>query len=297
MICLNPGVPAINTTHLFWNCFGDSKTQELAYDFTVKNNLAAEIIEFLIYNSFDEIDLSPFIHGPKLLPVGPLLTHHHSAHPAGHFWPVDSTCMDWLDQQQARSVIYVAFGSLTVLSQHQFEELALGLELTRRPFLWAVRPDLTASSTDACNRAFRDIASTRGKMVRWSPQQKVLAHPSVACFISHCGWNSTMEGVRNGIPFLCWPYFADQFLNESYICDVWRVGLRLTLDERGMISRQQITAKLEELLGNPELTFRALSLKEMITKRISKGGSSYENLGTFAEAMKETRLGSRDPTP
>ncbi|KAK1352353.1 hypothetical protein POM88_053292 [Heracleum sosnowskyi] len=74
-------------------------------------------------------------------------------------------------------------------------------------------------------------------MVSWTPQVKVLRHPSIACFLSHCGWNSTSEGVSNGVPFLCWPYFADQFLNQTYICDVWKVGLRCDKDETGIVSK------------------------------------------------------------
>ncbi|PRQ53398.1 putative hexosyltransferase [Rosa chinensis] len=57
-------------------------------------------------------------------------------------------------------------------------------------------------------------------MVGWAPQQKVLVHPSIACFLSHCGRNSILEGLSNGVSFLCWPYFVDQFLNKSYVCDI-----------------------------------------------------------------------------
>ena len=76
-----------------------------------------------------------------------------------------------------------------------------------------------------------------GTVVSWCPQQKVLAHRAVACFVSHCGWNSTMEGVRNGMPFLCWPYFADQFVDRNYITDVWRTGLAASPDAGGVVTK------------------------------------------------------------
>ncbi|KAJ0042059.1 hypothetical protein Pint_19026 [Pistacia integerrima] len=101
----------------------------------------------------------------------------------------------------------------------------VGLELSNRPFLWVVRPNITIDMNDAFPVGFLDRFATRGRIVSWAPQQKVLEHPSIACFMSHCGWNSTMEGVSNGIPFLGWPYFADQFHNENFIWNVWRVGL------------------------------------------------------------------------
>ena len=287
MISLSPGMPTINTAHLVWNCIGDSKTREIMYNFIVKNNQATEIAEFIICNSFYEIELPVFAYAPKILPVGPLLTGQRFGKPAGHFWSEDTTCMVWLDEQPASSVIYVAFGSFTIFNRRQFQELALGLELSGRPFLWVVRPDLTDVSHDPYPHGFRNRIATRGRMVGWSPQQKVLAHPSIACFISHCGWNSTIEGVRNGVPFLCWPYFADQFLNESYICDVWRTGLRMSPDESGIITRDQIKSKVEELLGIKEFGVRASILKEMARKSINKGGSSFDNFNSFVHAMRE----------
>ncbi|KAG6509705.1 hypothetical protein ZIOFF_027710 [Zingiber officinale] len=195
-------------------------------------------------------------------------------------------CLSWLDEQQPGSVVYVAFGSFTIFDRLQFQEFALGLEATGRPFLWVVRPDLISDSADAYPDGFKERVGERGRVVAWAPQQKVLAHPSVACFVSHCGWNSTMEGVRNGKLFLCWPYFGDQFLNQSYICDDWKVGLRMTPDESGIVKREQVKSKVEELLSNEEMRARASMLKENAQQNINEGGASLENLKTFMDAFK-----------
>ncbi|KAJ0973907.1 hypothetical protein J5N97_015872 [Dioscorea zingiberensis] len=125
-----------------------------------------------------------------------------------------------------------------------------------------------------------------GMVVEWSPQQEVLAHPAVSCFMSHCGWNSTMEGVSNGVPFLCWPCFGDQHLNQTYICDVWKIGLKMNPDENNMITKEQIKDKVEELLDDGEMKKRALAMKEIAFKGIEKGGSSFENFNTFISAMQ-----------
>ena len=99
--------------------------------------------------------------------------------------------MSWLDQQPHGSVLYVAFGSFTHFDQNQFNELALGLDLTNRPFLWVVRQDN--------KRVYpNEFLGSKGKIVGWAPQQKVLNHPAIACFLTHCGWNSTMEGLSKG---------------------------------------------------------------------------------------------------
>ncbi|XVF08997.1 hypothetical protein REPUB_Repub07fG0052200 [Reevesia pubescens] len=118
-----------------------------------------------------------------------------------------------------------------MLRPQQLDELALGLELSGHPFLWVVRSNLTKGSSTKFLEGFANRTADRGKIVEWAPQEEVLAHPSVACFVSHCGWNSTMEGLSMGLPFLCWPCFADQFQNRNYICDVWRIGLPLIHNE------------------------------------------------------------------
>ena len=170
--------------------------------------------------------------------------------------------------------------------QSPVPKLALGHELCNRPFLWVVRPDITTGANDAYPEGFQERVSTRGLMVGWAPQQKVLSHPSVACFLSHWGWNSVLEGVSNGVPFLCWPYFADQIFNQGYICDVWRVGLGLNPDERGVILREEIKNKVDELLIDEKFKARAMELKEMTALNVKEGGKSHSNLKNFIEWIK-----------
>ncbi|KAK3032568.1 hypothetical protein RJ639_036807 [Escallonia herrerae] len=229
--------------------------------------------------------LGAFTIAPDITPIGPLLASNRLGNSAGHFWTEDTSCLKWLDQQPACSVIYVAFGSFTVLNQSQFEELALGLELTNRPFLWVVRPEMNGQDR-TYPEGFLERIEQRAQMVSWAPQQKVLSHPSVACFLSHCGWNSTIEGVSNGVPILSWPYFVDQFINETYICDVWKVGLGFEKDEKGIIARAEIRNKVEQLLGNNVFRERALELKETVMTGISQGGSSNKNFTKFIEWLK-----------
>ncbi|KAH7655724.1 UDP-glucuronosyl/UDP-glucosyltransferase protein [Dioscorea alata] len=284
---LSPGIPPMNVDNLSWNCFLNSESNKIIFQYVVNNNKALKHAEFVIFNSFYEAEKAVFdyLNSWKMLPIGPLLSKHSSICLSRCFWAEDKTCKSWLDEQSDNSVIYVAFGSLAIIDERQFQELALGLELTGRPFLWVIRPDLTGKTTTRLPEGFSD--RIRGKIVEWSPQQEVLAHPALACFITHCGWNSTMEGVSNGVPFLCWPYFADQHLNQSYICDVWKTGLKMMPDENGLITKEEIRGKVEELFGDEGMKKRALALKEMAMKSVDKGGSSFENFITFIKVMKD----------
>ncbi|WOL01361.1 hypothetical protein Cni_G10077 [Canna indica] len=283
----SPSMPRMNTANLAWNFLGDRGHVLFIY---ILNNTRSTIAaaQLIICNSFHEIEAPVFAYAPDILPVGPLRSGHRPGKLVGHFWPEDQECLTWLDRQLPGSVIYAAFGSTTIFDHRQFQALALGLQsISDRPFLWVVRPDLIGDSTDAYARGFLEGVGRRGKMVGWSPQHEVLAHPSVGCFISHCGWNSTIEGVSNGVPFLCWPFFADQFVNQGYICDVWRTGLKLVPDESGVVTREEIKLKVEEVLGDVEMKARAMSLKEIGHKSASKGGTSFENFNRFVAALKE----------
>ncbi|KAJ4707324.1 UDP-glycosyltransferase [Melia azedarach] len=286
VIQLAPNMPAMNSEQFFWACVGDLPTQKLIFDFMVDNVKAMKVADFLFCNSTYDLEAASFTMLPELLPVGPLLASNRLGNSAGYYRQEDSNCLKWLDQQPPNSVIYIAFGSFTVFDKIQFQELALGLELCNRPFLWVVRPNITRDKKDAYPEGFQDRVATRGRMIGWAPQQKVLSHPSIACFLSHCGWNSTMEGLSNGVPFLCWPYLSDQLLNQSYICEIWKVGLNFDKDKSGIITREEIKNKVDQVLGDENFKGRAMELKGKALSSVREGGSSYKTFQNFIEWLK-----------
>ncbi|XP_031258416.1 UDP-glycosyltransferase 83A1-like [Pistacia vera] len=285
-IQISPELPAMIPSEFIWSCPGDPIRQNIIFRYVEYANKAVKNSNWLLCNSFYELDSSICDLIPNLLPIGPLLSINHPGKPTGNFWPEDSTCLHWLDKQPAQSVIYVAFGSIAIFNQCQFEELALGLELSGQPFLWVVRSDLMDGSIIKYPEGFLDRVASRGKITEWAPQEKVLAHSSIACFVSHCGWNSTMEGLSMGVPFLCWRYFADQFLVKSYICEVWKAGLGLNIETNGIISSHEIRRKLDKLLCDGGIRDNVTQLKEMARKSGSEGGSSMNNFEIFIKQLR-----------
>ncbi|KAL0014737.1 hypothetical protein SO802_001806 [Lithocarpus litseifolius] len=278
-----PGMPAMDTAYISWYRIGDSACQKIFFKYTQQYMQTLKFADWWLCNTVPELEPVTFSLAPKLLPIGPLMSSKHTEDSVGQFWQVDHSCLNWLDQQQPCSVVYVAFGSFTVFDPTQFKELALGLELTNRPFLWVVRPDILDQSRNAYPKEFQ---GTRGKIIGWAPQTKVLNHPAIACFISHCGWNSLIEGVSNGVPFLCWPYFADQFLDRIYICDVWKVGLGFELDENGIVLREEVKRRVDQLFGDESIRARSLELKKMLTNNIADNGQSSKNFNYFIQWLK-----------
>ena len=286
LISVPKEIPMLRSNRLPWSCPDDTKLQEIVLHKYLTIARTMDSSKPLLCNSVYELDSSVCKLIPNILPIGPLLSSNQLGHYSANLWPEDLTCISWLNEQPPCSVIYVAFGNLAILSQQQFNELAHGLELARIPFLWVVRSNFADGSAAEYPDDFIETVVKYGKIVSWAPQEEVLAHPSVACFLSHCGWNSTIDGLAMGVPFLCWPYFVDQFLNQSYICNKWKVGLELNPDENGFISRHEIKEKIKKLVSDDGIKANVEKLKEMATNSVSEGGSSIKNFKTFIEAIK-----------
>ena len=117
------------------------------------------------------------------------------------FKPDADACMKWLDKMETGSVIYAAFGSLIALGEEQMEELTLGLKNSNCHFLWVVRE--TEQKKLPIN--FLHEKSEKGLVVSWCPQLEVLARKAIGCFMTHCGWNSTLEALSLGVPMVAMP--------------------------------------------------------------------------------------------
>ncbi|KAL2252397.1 UDP-glycosyltransferase 83A1-like isoform X1 [Sesamum indicum] len=281
-------MPIMSPSDFVWHRLKIASLQKLLFHIMTENNTPTESADWLICNSVLDLEPGAFTMAPQILPIGPLLaTNNRPAHSAGgHFWQQEYECLEWLDRQPPCSVIYVAFGSSVMLKKAHVKELALGLELANRPFLWVVRPEAIDGADDW--EEFLERVAGRGRIIGWAPQQRVLEHPSTACFISHCGWNSTLESVSSGVPMLCWPYFADQFINQSYVCDIWKVGLRLEEDgANGIVASEEINRKIDRLLGDGAFRGRALHLKGKVWSSAREGGHSHENLSKFINWIKK----------
>lgn len=253
--------------------------QKVFSDIAVTSLRTASRAKCTIANVFYELDPISCDLILNFLPMGPFTTGTNSSK-FGSFLPEDLTCLNWLDKQQPTSVIYVAFGSTAVVNRNQIEQLALALEQSARPFLWVLGSESILPS------GFLARVGHCGKIVEWTSQHKVLAHSAIACFLTHCGWNSALESVSLGVPLLCWPYFADHFQVQSQICDTWQVGLRLDHDENGVRSKEEILGKIEMLLShNANFKANALKLKGLAEKSVSKGGHSFENMQKFIKLL------------
>lgn len=204
-------------------------------------------------------------------------------------------CLKWLDLQQPKSVVYACLGSLCNLIPSQIMELALALEATERPFIWAIREGYKFEELEKwiSEDGFEERTKGRGLIIRgWAPQVLILSHPSIGGFLTHCGWNSTLEGISAGVPLVTWPLFADQFLNEKLVVQVLRIGVSLGVEiplkwgeeeKTGVLVKKEDIKKaicmlMDEGEEGKERRERARKLSELAKRAVEKGGSSHLNM-------------------
>ncbi|XP_045831412.1 UDP-glycosyltransferase 84B2-like [Trifolium pratense] len=204
-------------------------------------------------------------------------------------WNAEDSCLEWLDNKPDSSVIYISFGSLVVLSKKQMNNIAITLKNSNKNFLWVVKPANNGGyeKEDAAYELpeeFLKETEGRGLVVKWCAQQKVLMHPAVACFISHCGWNSTLETLVNGVPVIGWPSWTDQPTNAKLIENVFKNGVKVKYGEDGVASVEEIERCIRDVMEGPnaaEIKKKAMEIKESARKALEEGGNSSKNLNQF----------------
>jgi hypothetical protein len=209
----------------------------------------------------------------------------------------DGVLLRWLDLQQPKSVLYISFGSQNTIRREQMLELAAALELTSRPFVWAIRPPAGCSPGDVrlpLPEGFeeRARAGNRGVLVRgWAPQLRILAHAATGAFLSHCGWNSVLESLARGVPILGWPLAAEQFYNAKMLAEEWGVCVEVARGnlETSAVHRSRLAEAVEAVMmrdSSAEMRRRVVEVQEVMTKAWAQdGGSSTTALHHFLQAM------------
>ncbi|KAK9927014.1 hypothetical protein M0R45_024219 [Rubus argutus] len=234
---------------------------------------------------------------PPVFPVGPVIKTGSKDVLDGH------DCLSWLDGQPEGSVLFVSFGSGGTLSSEQMNELALGLEISGVRFLWVTRsPNETSTnatyfgvqgSNDPLSflpQGFLERTKEVGLVVpSWAPQVQILSHRSTGGFLTHCGWNSTLESIVHGVPLIAWPLYAEQKMNAVLLSEDIKVAWRVKLNERGIVGSRDIGKHAKDLIEGDEgklLKKKMIELKEAAKVALSQDGSSTKSLAEVAEIWK-----------
>lgn len=227
---------------------------------------------------------------PPIYPVGPLIR------------PIElelnqmegDESLAWLDLQPDTSVVYVSFGSWCTLKPEQFTELACGLEQSGHHFLWVVKESINRSLVDVLPKGFLERTKEVGRIITtWAPQISILKHKSVAAFMTHCGWGSSLEGITNGVPLIAFPMFAEQRMNAVLLTEDVKVSLRLKESENGLILRDEISRAVKCVMEEQEgnwLRDKAVALRDAAAGALLEGGSSHRATAEMVEVWKKNVL-------
>ncbi|CAK7322787.1 unnamed protein product, partial [Dovyalis caffra] len=192
-----------------------------------------------------------------------------------------SVSIKWLSNNPSASVVYVSFGSIDSLSNKQMEDIAWGLKRSNFHFLWAVRD----SEKGKLPKGFVEEKGNMGLLVNWSPQ-------AVGCFFTHCGWNSTIEALRLGVPMVTMPGWSDQPTNSKLVQDAWKVGIRAKVDEDGLVKSEEIASCIKEVMEGVrgrEMRKNSKKWKELAIEAVSEGGTSNTNINQLVTILPNTK--------
>uniref|UniRef100_A0ACD5VTJ9 Uncharacterized protein n=1 Tax=Avena sativa TaxID=4498 RepID=A0ACD5VTJ9_AVESA len=280
-----PGVPPIRALDMSTTML--DRESDIAKERLRQYTRMPEARGFLT-NSFDWLEsraLDALRHGlctpgrstPPVYCIGPLVLPGQTAGSAGG----RHACLEWLDAQPERIVVFLCFGSLGTFSAAQLGEVARGLQKSGHRFLWVVRnpPEQKDESVEpALPEGFLEKTADRGFVVKnWAPQAEVLQHRAVGAFVTHCGWNSVLEGIVSGVPMICWPLYAEQRMNKVHVVEEMKVGVAVEGYEDEIVKAEEVEAKVRLVMGSEEgnkLRQRLPVAKKMAADALKEAGSS-----------------------
>ncbi|XP_078171272.1 7-deoxyloganetin glucosyltransferase-like [Carex rostrata] len=219
---------------------------------------------------------------PPIYEIGPVSMLSHQIKESSlkslgsNLWKLQPGCLDWLEGKKAGSIVYVNFGSVTVMTNQQLIEFAWGLMNTGYEFLWIIRPDLVRGNTAVLPEEFLEEIKERSMLASWCPQEAVLKHPAIGAFLTHSGWNSTLETISGGVPVVSWPFFAEQQTNCRFVCTEWGIGMEIDNN----VKRIEVEVMIREIMGGEKgkkMKERALKWKESAAMATQNGGPSFVN--------------------
>ncbi|KAL7192472.1 hypothetical protein ACSBR2_024331 [Camellia fascicularis] len=257
------------------------------YDFPMREMEEAYKASGIIFNTFDilEQDVLDAISAifPHVYTIGPLQLLLNSTSDDGlksigcSLWEEESECLQWLNSMKPNSVVYISFGSVAVMEPQQLTEFAWGIVNSNQPFLWIIRPNLVMGEAAALPPELLEKIKGRGMIAKWCQQEQVIRHPSVGGFLTHCGWNSTLDSLCAEVPILCWPWLGDQCINRRYSCTHWGIGIEMNKD----VKRDEVEKLVRNLMEGEqgkELKKKVVEWKKLAVEATRDGGSSFMNL-------------------
>ncbi|KAK7315160.1 hypothetical protein VNO77_33693 [Canavalia gladiata] len=287
-----PGLPALTT-----DVFPEEAKDPSNYSYQVFLEIAESMRGSvgIIVNTFEAVEekviraLSEDETMPPLYCIGPVISEPYGEE--------DKGCLTWLDSQPCQSVVFLCFGSMGRFSKVQLKEIAIGLEKSEQRFLWVARSELDGVDTEEPSlgellpEGFLERTKEKGMVVKdWAPQAEILSHDSVGGFVTHCGWNSVLEAICEGVPMVAWPLYAEQKMNRVILVQEMKVALAVNESKDGLVSGTELGDRVKELMESErgkDIRQKIFKMKISAAEARAEGGSSRVALNNLARLWKQ----------
>ncbi|KAL3825883.1 hypothetical protein ACJIZ3_021912 [Penstemon smallii] len=285
-----PGVKSISTKDLM-HFLKEGEIKTMQHEVCSMAFQEVKKADFVLINTVQELESETLDDLNKKQPIyaiGPISSFLTKITVSKSLW-YESECTKWLESKPLNSVLYVSFGSVSQTNKQVIQEIAHGLVLSEVNFIWVVRENIVKS--DGINilpDGFKDEIGDKGLIIPWCDQPLVLSNPAVGGFLTHCGWNSTIESILCSTPMICYPIEFDQPTNKKLVVDDWKIGINL--HDGDLIHRDEVAKNIRILMtGTDSLGFKQEieKLKNVMHKAIEKDGSSERNFDHFVEDLKD----------
>ncbi|KAJ7967486.1 Glycosyltransferase [Quillaja saponaria] len=258
-----------------------------------------------VINSFYELesdyaDYCKKVLGRKAWHIGPLSLFNNGAEAKAEDEDKSSSgeheCLKWLDSKRPNSVVYLCFGTVSAFTDDQLKEIAMSLEASGQHFIWVVKKEKKEEGDEEwLPHGFEKRMEGNGLIVRgWAPQLLILNHSAIGGFVTHCGWNSILEGVAAGLPMVTWPVFNEQFYNEKLVTQVLKIGVGVGVQKwvtlmGDTVKKEAIEKAMKQIMVGEEAEEMRKSVSVLAQKAriaVAEGGSSYNELSSLIEELK-----------
>ncbi|KAL3628455.1 hypothetical protein CASFOL_027501 [Castilleja foliolosa] len=282
------GVKSINTRDLM-SYLKEDESEDAVYKMVSQAFEEVKKADIILHNTVEDLESEAQSSLNKYRPhyaVGPI---NFSNTASKSFWS-ESDCTKWLESKPNGSILYVSFGSCVHTNKQIIEEMAYGLLLSEVNFIWVVRDGIVESGdANVLPVGFENEIKNKGLIVSWCDQIKVLSNRAVGGFLTHNGWNSTVESMWCGVPMICYPVAYDQHTNRKSVVDDWKIGINLCDGE--FVNRFEVAERIKSFMseGSVSKSFKmeADRVKEAMQKALESDGSSGRNFDRFVKDLEE----------
>nr|QSB46661.1 glycosyltransferase [Rubia yunnanensis] len=252
----------------------------------------------VLVNSFRELEESCFRAAEStsinIIPIGPLVpcagsdSGDRSVGLDIFASPEKDLYLEWLDSKPEKSVVYASFGSMVKLKGEEKIEIVEGLNESGRSYLLVIRRS-DEDAEESAEDGNHGMMCENGMIVPWCSQMEVLCHKSIGCFVTHCGWNSTLESIVAGVPIVGCPHISEQNTNAKLIEEVWGNGVRANANEEGLVEKMELKRCVDVVMGGEErgeeIRRNAAKWRGLAREAVKETGSSQQNLKLFLQNL------------